>query len=112
MRSHTGNPNPLTYGWFEFPRKSFWGSQGPRQGSRLATLTSLAIWRYVDEVRYDQIQLHIIGFPHALARRRACFVFANCMSADQIIEKRGRRAEPSRAETQRTVAEFKSDALH
>ena len=62
------------------------------------TLISHAVWRYVDIVRHVRIQLHLVGFPHALARRRACFAFADGMSADQINEKRGRRAEPSRAD--------------
>jgi len=36
----------------------------------------------------------------------------NCMSADRTNEKRGRRAEPSRAENERNAAEFDIDVLN
>ena len=63
-----------------------------RATSQNSVLFSTGHFCFRDTVRPVQIQLHLLGFPHALARSPCVLSFVqNDMSADQMIEKRGRR---------------------
>jgi len=60
--------------------------------SQNSVLFSTGHFRLRDRVRLFTIQLHLLGFPHALARSPCVLSFVqNDMSADQMIEKHGRR---------------------
>jgi len=62
------------------------------------TLTSHAVWRYIDEVRHVKIQLHIV-IPRTPWLTPFVLFEENCMSAALTDEKRGRRASQAARKT-------------